>query len=420
MRTDQGKADSLRQARVSPLRNYNFRLLWLGENVSLLGDQFYIVALPWLVFQMTGSSLAFGAILMAAGVPRAVFLLIGGVMTDRFSPQAIMTTSNLLRLFITLILTLLIAAQAVQLWMLFVIAVCFGVVDAFFHPAYRAIIPYIVDEEDLQVSNSLMQTGMQLVKIGGPSIAGLAVESVGLVLSFAFDAFTFLFTSIMLLLMHPITPPQNMERLLPVPKRRSILAEIRDMIAFVSHDPLLQTIVPVIGAINLLFTGPMIVGSAALAKVHFIESGSIAFGAMLSAFSIGMLLGTLVASFVHSKHAGLISLLLVAAQGILMIGVAFAPTLLIACGLWMLVGCGAGFGNITVITLTQRHVSKDMMGRVMSLIVLAEIGLAPISNALAGFIADISVTGLLVIAGALLTLTALLAARNPTIRAGED
>src|SRR5215471_6393521 len=82
-------------ARVSPLANRNFRLLLMGEGVSLLGDQFYIVALPWLVFQLTGSMLALGTILMLEGIPRAVLMLVGGVMTDRFTPRAIMITSNL-------------------------------------------------------------------------------------------------------------------------------------------------------------------------------------------------------------------------------------------------------------------------------------------------------------------------------------
>src|SRR5690349_3917589 len=76
--------------RVRPLANLSFRLLWMGEGVSLLGDQFYIVALPWLVFQMTGSLLAFGTILMVEGIPRAVFMLVGGVLTDRFSPRSMM------------------------------------------------------------------------------------------------------------------------------------------------------------------------------------------------------------------------------------------------------------------------------------------------------------------------------------------
>jgi Na+/melibiose symporter-like transporter len=140
-----------KSVRVRLLANRNFRLLWLGENVSLLGDQFYLVALPWLVFQMTDSSLAFGALMMVAGIPRAMLMLVGGVLADRFSPRSVMMISNLLRLGITVFLTLLVASQVIQLWMLFVIAIGFGTVDAFFHPAYRAMMPLVDDHAAVEL-----------------------------------------------------------------------------------------------------------------------------------------------------------------------------------------------------------------------------------------------------------------------------
>ncbi len=403
---------SVHPAWMRALANRNFRFLWLGENISLLGDQFYAIALPWLIFQMTGSSLAFGTVLMVGGIPRALLMLVGGVLTDRFSPRAVMITSNFLRLIITLILVLFVAGQAVQLWVLFVIAFCFGIVDAFFHPAYRAMIPMIVDEDNLQASNGMMQSAVQLVQIIGPAVAGVLVNVMGIVLAFVFDAFTFLFTALMLLLMH--SPPRPaVER-----KRTNIFGEIRDMLAFVRRDRTLPTIILVIAAVNLLFTGPLIVGTASLGRIRFIE-GSAAFGAMLSTFAVGMLIGTFTAAVAHMQRAGLVTLLLVAVQGILMMGIGFAPTLIMACGLLLLIGCGAGFGNVTVITMTQKRVSKDMMGRFMSLIVLAEIGLTPISNGIAGLIADFNVTTLFVLAGGLLALTGMAAAMNRDLRSAE-
>ena len=407
-----------RSARLRPLANRNFRLLWIGENVSLFGDQFYFIALPWLVFQMSGSMLAFGALLMVGGIPRAVFMLIGGVVTDRFLPRTVMIVSNSLRLGITVLLTLIVAGQMVQLWMLYVIAFCFGVVDAFFHPAYRAMIPIIVDQDNLQASNSLMQAASQTVQIVGPGVAGMVVRSVGIALSFAFDASTFLFTSILLYMMRPIAIPPKPIEPEATPKRAGILAEIGEMLIYIRSDKLLMTLILVVAAINLLFVGPLVVGSAALSKIRFAE-GSAAYGAMLSTFSIGALIGTLTAGAVRLKQAGTISLLLVAAEGVFMVGVGYAPTLSLACGLWLLIGLGAGFGSLNFITLTQQRVAKDLMGRFMSLIVLTEVGLAPISNALAGVLADLNVTMLFVVAGMLLTLTALLAAMNSNLRPSE-
>jgi predicted MFS family arabinose efflux permease len=402
-----------RSARARPLANRNFRLLWLGESFSLLGDQFYFIALPWLVFQMSSSALAFGTVLMVAGIPRALFMLVGGVMTDRFSPRAVMLVSNLLRLVITALLALAVAAQAIELWMLYLMAFCFGVVDAFFHPAYRAIVPLIVDEDNLQASNSILHGTSQLVSIVGPGVAGLLLRGVGVVLVLVFDAFTFLFTSIMLLLMHPKRAERDAS-----PRHHGIWGEIAEMLAYVRQDQLLMTLILVVAAINLLFVGPLVVGSAALSKVRFPE-GAAAYGAMLSTFSIGALIGTATAGVVRLKQPGLVSLLLVAAEGVFMVGVGFAPTLLLACVLWLPIGFGAGFGSINFITLTQKRVAKDMLGRFMSLIGLTEVGLTPISNALAGVVADWNVTALFVVAGVLLSCITLLAAANSTLRSGE-
>jgi hypothetical protein len=187
------------------------------------------------------------------------------------------------------------------------------------------------------------------------------------------------------------------------------------MLASVRHDPVLPTLVLVIAAINFLFSGPLVVGSATLGRIRFAE-GSAAFGAMLSTFGIGMLIGTFAAGVFQTQRAGVISLLGVAAQGVLIVGIAFSQSLFVVCALWGLIGLGAGFGNVSVITITQKRVSKDMMGRFMSLIVLAEVGLVPISNAVAGMFADWNVTALFVMSGILLSATALLAVMNPNMR----
>jgi MFS family permease len=79
---------------LAPLKVRDFRLVWFGESISLLGDQFYFVALSWLVLQLTGSGLALGSILAVAGLPRAIFMLIGGALTDRFSPRLLMLASD--------------------------------------------------------------------------------------------------------------------------------------------------------------------------------------------------------------------------------------------------------------------------------------------------------------------------------------
>src|SRR3954465_8151293 len=96
------------QKPASPLSVRNFRLLWIGEGISLLGDQFYLIALPWLVLQITGSALALGTLMALASIPRALFMLVGGALVDRFSPRAVMVASNFARLVLVGLLSALV------------------------------------------------------------------------------------------------------------------------------------------------------------------------------------------------------------------------------------------------------------------------------------------------------------------------
>src|SRR5512146_2703073 len=154
------------------LRIRNFRLLWIGEGISLLGDQFYLIALPWLVLSLTGNALAVGAVLAMAGIPRALFMLVGGALTDRFTPRRLMINSNLGRMILTGLLATLVWTNLIQLWMLYVTALLFGLVDAFFFPAQISIVPKLLDKDQLQAGNAMIQGTAQLSMFVGPILAG--------------------------------------------------------------------------------------------------------------------------------------------------------------------------------------------------------------------------------------------------------
>ncbi|MEZ4612070.1 MAG: MFS transporter, partial [Caldilineaceae bacterium] len=199
------------------LRDHNFRLLWLGEAISMLGDQAYFVALPWLVLQISGDPLAMGTVLALAGVPRAIFMLLGGALTDRLSPRAIMLASNLLRMVLVATMAALVFTQSLALWMIYGFALVFGLIDAFFWPASIAIVPQLLPPSMLQGANALVQGTAQASLLLGPVLAGFAIgalggqtgaaagdaapglRGIGVVL--AFDALTFLASAVTLWLL---------------------------------------------------------------------------------------------------------------------------------------------------------------------------------------------------------------------------
>src|SRR5262245_51338819 len=167
------------QKPASPLSMRNFRLLWIGEGISLLGDQFYLIALPWLVLQMTGSALALGTILALASIPRAVFMLIGGAFVDRYSPRNVMLGSNAARLALVALMAGLVLTGQMQLWMLYGFALAFGLADAFYYPAQSAIVPQVLPLEQLQAGNTMVQGTAQLSLFLGPVLAGGLIAVLG-------------------------------------------------------------------------------------------------------------------------------------------------------------------------------------------------------------------------------------------------
>ena len=138
------------------LKQNNFHLLWLVGFVSVLGDQFSLIALPWLILQITGSALAMGTVLAIMGTPRAVFMLLGGAITDRFSPRTLMIVTSLVRMVLTALLATAILSDDIAMWMIYTFALLFGLADAFFYPANSAIVPQVVSKDDLQRGNAII------------------------------------------------------------------------------------------------------------------------------------------------------------------------------------------------------------------------------------------------------------------------
>jgi MFS family permease len=237
------------------LRIRNFRLLWVGQGISVLGDQFYLIALPWLVLQLSGDALAVGAVLALAAIPRALFMLVGGALIDRFSPRKVMLASDMLRLLLVSLLTLLILAGLLHMWMLYVFALIFGLVDAFFYPAQPALIPQLVEREQFQAGNVLIQGTAQLSLFAGPVIAGVLIALLdsgsvrggaanmrGIAIAFGVDALSFL-ASIVTLWMIRIKATKEAGD--PAEQKENMLSSIREGLvhAWMTDEPLPQQLV---------------------------------------------------------------------------------------------------------------------------------------------------------------------------------
>ena len=174
----------------------DFRLLLAGTSTSLLGDQFALIATPWLVLQLSDDPLALGIVLALGGIPRAVFMLIGGAVTDRVSPRRVMLVADIVRGVLTAAMAAAVLTGTVQMWMVYGFALGFGLVAGFAVPAENSIVPTLVRRDDLQAGNGVIMGATQLTSFVGPTLAGAVIagyssSTLGIGLAFGIDTVTF-------------------------------------------------------------------------------------------------------------------------------------------------------------------------------------------------------------------------------------
>jgi len=336
---------------LQPLEIRDFRLLWSGLTISLIGDGIFFVALPWQVLELSDSPTAIALVGLVWTLPMVVFLVVGGVIADRFDRRRVMITADTIRLVANTTLGVLSVTGHVRLWHVFVLAAVYGAGEALFYPAFTALVPEIVPEGLLVQANSLdgfvRPLGAQLL---GPALGGVVIETVSVGGALLLDAGSFACAIAALTLMRPL---------------------------------------PRCTAIALLaYLGPWEALLPFLVK-NELEAGAASLGIVYAAGGAG----SVVAAFVMGQRglpAKVITFMFLA------FATSFAALVLygLATDVWQLVAVAvvaAGLsaaGLVVWTTLLQRYVPGDLLGRVSSLDWLISISLVPISFALTGPIAS--------------------------------
>jgi MFS family permease len=405
-------------ARVLSLRN--FRLLFAGAFVSLLGDQFAIIATPWLVLQVTKDPLALGTVLALEGIPRAVFILFGGAISDHLSPRLVMLIANITRFFLTALMAVVVLTGVFQLWMIYAFSLLFGIVAGFAIPAENSIVPMLLEEQDLQAGNSIVMGIAQLAGFVGPTIAGIIIGRfsntfTGVGIAFAFDALTFVVSAVTLQLIrvNKRNVPAGAER-----AKEGVWASIQAGIRYLWMDKPLRFIFMVLMATNFLLMGPLMVGIPVLADQRLPERAT-AFGLLFSAFAGGNLLGYLISGSLPRPDGAklrLIMIALFAGFGAVIGSLGVITSTWIDFGLLLLLGLGNGFVAVILVTWIQTRTPKEMLGRMMALLMLSSTGLAPISQAISGVLGKWSLTMVFAIPGTVVLLMTAWMAFHPDLK----
>jgi MFS family permease len=367
-----------RFASLAPLREREFRLLFLGRFVSFLGTAFAPVAIAFAVLEV-GSASDLGLVLAANMIPTVLFVLAGGVIADRLPRHVVLVASNLVSGAAQAGFALLIFSGRGQLWQLMAIQAVRGLSSAFFFPAAQGIVPDVVSSGNLQEANVLLRLSRNATAIVGAAMAGIVVAAIGPAWGLAVDAASYFLAAVFLAAMH-----------LPARSREHGTAFVRELLdgwdEFRSRT-WLWVVVVAFSVLNAAQVGAFNVLGPPIAKEHL--GGAAAWGFILAALSAGLIVGGLVGFRLRPRHALLVGCLSMAFQipPLVLLAVP-APTAAIAAAAFA-EGVGVELFGLYWDTSLQQHVPGEVLSRVSSYDALGSWVLVPIGFAVVGPIASV-------------------------------
>ena len=407
--TSQAHADQKAQLKRDP----HFRWLMAGAALSMLGDQFTLVALPWLVLAMTGDPLVLGTVLAITAVPRAVFILIGGAMVDRHSPKRVLMWTKHVNTVLLATLAALVFLDSVSLWAVYALAFGIGLATAFSIPSATAMLPHVVMPQHLQAANGMLLGLRQLAAFVGPLVAGLLIVlfgdgaskdvsgATGLGMAFLFDAFSFVASA--WTLSKVATRPAAEPRIAAM--REPVLRSVASGLRSFWNDRDLRSCLLYWSAIALLISGPIQIALPLLASQQLGGDAS-DFGLLIGAHGAGTLGGMVLSGMkptLRARSFGMTILMVDAIVGLLFMPMGQVTATWQAAALLLVIGVLGGFIQVAIFTWIQRRVHPSMLGRAMSLFLFIFMGMAPVSAAVTGWLLrSVALNAVFVGSGALL------------------
>lgn len=380
----------------------NYRLYFIGQGVSMSGTWMQMIALGWLVLQLTHSGSQLGLVTAMQFLPVLLFGAWGGVLVDRFDKRHLLIWTQAVFAVLAIIISVLDFMGFIRIWMLYLYALALGLVRIYDNPGRQTFVAEMVPPEHLKNAVSLNSTENNLARAVGPSIGGGLIAAFGTGACFLLNAVSYVAVIVMLLRMRD----DQLYGRMTVPRKRG---QFREGLVYARRTPVIRNTLIML-ALTGTFAYEFQVTLPVLADQTF-HAGASGYAALMTAFGVGSVFGGLFAasrrSTTERQFLGFLLLF-----GVSMIAAALAPTISVAIVLMLVVG---GF-SINVISLgnttLQLEADPMMRGRVMSLWSVAMIGSTPIGGPLVGTIsqhfggrAGLGVGGIVALATALVATT---------------
>ncbi len=389
-----------------------FAFLWIGQTLSRLGDSVYRIALAWWILEATGSATAMGTVLIFSSVPMLAFVLIGGVAADRFSRSRVMFISDLLRGVIVTVISFLAFSDHLALWHVYAASMIFGLVGAFFQPAYTALVPEITPRESLPSANSLTSLSGQVVGIIGPALGAGIVTLGGTPTAFALDGLSFFVSAACLV-------PLLKFSVLHKGKISSsgVISDLREGIRAVLASPWLWITITIASLINITQGGALSVALPFLVKED-LHADVGALGLVYSMISAGSVIGAVwLGRLSQIRRRGLIAYSALILMGLMILSMGLPISLIGVMLAALILGLTVTMFSLTWTNTLQELVQRDLLGRVSSIDYLGSFVFLPVGYGIAGWATDMLGAPLVFLIGGMVTvLLALLGLAHPAIR----
>ena len=377
----------------------DFRLMWIGACTSSIGTWMQIVAQGWLIYRLSHSAFLLALDQFLGGIPIFLFSLIGGVVADRVERRKILLGSQYLQMFSAAVLTLLVATGRVHVWHILCLSFVSGFAQAFGGPAYSALIPTLVEKEDMPNAIALNSIQFNVAVMVGPALAGQALAKLGEKWCFGLNALSFLAPIVSLSM---ITA-----RFLPVKTGESMFNSLKQGIRFTRKQASMEALIVLAFCMTALGM-PMRTYIPVFVKDIF-HRGPETYGNLLALMGLGSIFGSLgIATAGNMRKKGLVALGALFCLGAAISGFALSKSVQLSGAILVLAGASMMAVFATVNSLVQLITTNEMRGRVMSVYNFAFRGGMPMGNLLSGWLVPLCTAPVVLgVNGLLLVLLAL-------------
>lgn len=404
------------------LRNRNYLWLWASAGISSLGDYFTLIAMPWLVLSLTNDAAALGLVMALESLPRAVFMLVSGGLADRYTAHRVLLVSRALFMLTLLLLALDLLYGQVQLTHLYGFALAFGLLTALALPANRALLPQLIDKEQIQKANSALMGSQQLIQLFAPVLAGLmiwgmptaggaaaAADLRPIAYAFLVNAGAILVALLLLLQIRPgprAAPPSDAR------------VRLADGFRHVWRDRGLRIATFYMGCVGFLAIGPLLTAIPQLAA-HRLRDGALSYGMLFAINGLGSMIGFACGGLLPRPGRRQLGLIIFSADllaGLCIVWLGHSSSFASAAPALALIGGAASYGGVLGLSWIQERIPPALAGRILGIVMFAVLGLTPLSMSLGGVVvAQYSLTTLLTVSGCTIATLALLGLLLPGI-----